>query len=901
MSDVTKIQNPSITPKDFTIQDNKIIAISGIPVSGAGGTTSDYVYYPSFDETNGNITFTLGTTQSHPDPYGPYHISGAQGEPGVSGYTPEFRINSDKEDHWEWKYTEDDDWHDLGIAASGIEGPRGPQGVPGQNGKSVSASVNPVEGGVGYKITLKDDTSTSEFKLYSPTVSTEVIPSGNRVTFTYAGSQSTYIDVMSGTKGDTGTSGISPVITTATIGSQEGHPQGGTEVTVFDINHPEGQSFTAWNGINGQGATVELKDGNGIHITNNGNEYIIAVSADYATKAYAEEASAAAYSKALAAIPPLDDYYHKSETSGANEISTALAEKLNIVDLPNYDGENGIYVDDLNHIISISADYKAQIEAVSGKVTPPTATTQQGEYYIWSTVPTFSGWKNIDDWFNYQDVLLYSEIPGVFKPENGISANYSDSIFTFGLSGEYEDAIKAVSGKVDKPGTGSTGILVYNATYSSWEPFDLDLPINIGNNNTVTNDSIGAIGNNCIVGKTSFAMSTKYAAASGNAFAFGDDNVAYDNSFAFGWGTTATLYSFAGGQALSANNRSIAFGNGNIADYRSFAFGDANTATYWSVAAGRGLAIQGSTNASTGFGGLVIGGWNKTSADVLFVAGNGTGNGNSRSDAFILYPDGSVVEGYNNTFTNLGIKHATHIEGAYNQVSAVYTHVEGHANTVSGYGIHVQGGYNQFFINNISADTNHNDPTNRWNIWGISIEGMANATTTEPTSGTLGQTDFGYVHGGILKVIGNGTRTLTNPSDPSKEVITRSDALRLYRDGSMWIQGSIGANGGTFTNETVFSAATGTFDNSYIKCINDNSNGYYARFGVGSYGGAVIKAGDTNGSSPIQVDIKPTANNYELIKVERNNSTVGYLIPAVTATTTAGLTDDGILHIIIES
>lgn len=171
------------------------------------------------------------------------------------------------------------------------------------------------------------------------------------------------------------------------------------------------------------------------------------------------------------------------------------------------------------------------------------------------------------------------------------------------------------------------------------------LPLNIYGTatNTVTNDSIGAIGNKCVVGQKSFAMSVKGANASGNAFAFGDDNVAYDNSLAFGWGTSATNYSFAGGQALSANNRSVALGNGNIADYRSFAFGDANTATYWSVAAGRGLAIQGSTNASTGFGGLVIGGWNRTSADALFVAGNGTGNGNSRSDALVLTRDGKLT------------------------------------------------------------------------------------------------------------------------------------------------------------------------------------------------------------------------------------------------------------------
>lgn len=181
----------------------------------------------------------------------------------------------------------------------------------------------------------------------------------------------------------------------------------------------------------------------------------------------------------------------------------------------------------------------------------------------------------------------------------------------------------------------------------------LTIPLNIYSTatNTVSNNSIGAIGNNCVVGKTSLAISNKYAAASGNAFAFGDDNVAYDNSLAFGWGTTATLYSFAGGQAVSANDRSVALGNGNTANVRSFAFGDANTATYWSVAVGRGLALQGSTNASTGFGGLVVGGWNKTSADALFVAGNGTGNGNSRSDAAVLTKTGVWSAADFRTFT----------------------------------------------------------------------------------------------------------------------------------------------------------------------------------------------------------------------------------------------------------
>lgn len=156
------------------------------------------------------------------------------------------------------------------------------------------------------------------------------------------------------------------------------------------------------------------------------------------------------------------------------------------------------------------------------------------------------------------------------------------------------------------------------------------------------------------------------------------------------------------------------------------------------------------------------------------------------------FGDYSHVGGYRNKdFKIEGLIGANHVEGAYNQTSAVYSHVEGHANTLYGYGVHMQGGYNEFFSHNLSADKSN--PEGRWNIWGQSIEGMANKTTTEPTSGTPGQSDFGYVHGGILKVIGNGTRTTDEHG--GNEQIIRNDALILYRDGSMWVQGPISANG----------------------------------------------------------------------------------------------------------
>ena len=63
--------------------------------------------------------------------------------------------------------------------------------------------------------------------------------------------------------------------------------------------------------------------------------------------------------------------------------------------------------------------------------------------------------------------------------------------------------------------------------------------------------------------------------------------------------------------------------------------------------------------------------------------------------------------------------------------------------------------------------------------------------------------------------------------------------------------------------------------------------------------GGDVGALDSN--SMIQLNFKPSTNKFDSIEVNINNNSVGYLIPAVTATTTAGLTDDGILHIIVEN
>lgn len=99
----------------------------------------------------------------------------------------------------------------------------------------------------------------------------------------------------SGASGAKGDDGFSPTVTTAGIEPTTEHPQGGTSVTITDKTGPN--QFDVWNGINGQGATVNLLEGDGIQITHEAGttNYTIGVSADYAMKTYVDTVSSTLY------------------------------------------------------------------------------------------------------------------------------------------------------------------------------------------------------------------------------------------------------------------------------------------------------------------------------------------------------------------------------------------------------------------------------------------------------------------------------------------------------------------------------------------------------------------------------------------------------------------------------
>lgn len=389
------INNPSLLPSDlaFELSGNTITAISGHPVAGSGGgTVSDLVYYPVFDNSNGNVTFHLGTSAHGPEPGGAWHISGAdgvdgispkvrinsdniwevsedggetwastgveatgpqgeqgirgiQGIPGVDGKNPVFEIDSNNA-HWKWKYAEaTSGWTDTQVVASGAVGPKGEDGIspkvqinPNTNMWEVSKDGGTTWESTGVEATGpagQDGTNGTDGKDgkdgtngkdgVSPTVSSEQVTGGTEVTFTYGTGQTKTITVLNGidgASGASGASGYSPTVTTSEISPTTQHPQGGTSVTITDF--VGAHQFDIWNGLNGEGATVNLLEGTGIQITENETDYTIGVSADYALKSELPDVTDMATQTWVG-----QHYYKKTETSGSTELSTEFAKKVN--------------------------------------------------------------------------------------------------------------------------------------------------------------------------------------------------------------------------------------------------------------------------------------------------------------------------------------------------------------------------------------------------------------------------------------------------------------------------------------------------------------------------------------------------------------------------------------------
>lgn len=242
MSELNKIVTNF--PMSLTEEENENLALTFSAVlEGAGGVTNA-IWRPDVDQ-EGILTWSWDTEPDTLNPPTPMNIKGPRGESGapgrdgtdgingtngtdgkdgLDGKTPQIQINSSNA-HWEWRYSGASEWTDLGVVASGAVGP---QGIPGVSGASGAPGAN----------------------------------------------------------GEPGEDGFSPAVTVSALPYDPEKPQGGTRVTITDKDHPTGQSFDVYNGIDGQGATVNLLEGEGIQIlhTQGTTDYTIGVSADYALK-----------------------------------------------------------------------------------------------------------------------------------------------------------------------------------------------------------------------------------------------------------------------------------------------------------------------------------------------------------------------------------------------------------------------------------------------------------------------------------------------------------------------------------------------------------------------------------------------------------------------------------------
>lgn len=300
------------------LQNNKQdkIYVDANTISGNGTSDSPYTVIGGNQK---ELEFVDSTTVTvHKDEQDDkiiYSFSAAGGGGGTSydmAWIPSVAQNGDIS--WTWgEYT-------TAPETRNIKGPKGEDGPTGPGGKTPVLSAN------SYNLYWKYSDATSGW---------------------------TNLGNFRGEQGPTGDDGISPSVSTVDIPGSETHPQGGTSVTITDKTGEH--QFDVWNGINGEGASVNFLDGNGIHVQQDGINYTISVSADYSGAAVA------------------------SAKNWVNAQGYVLSGALNPENSISGKWRNGQYYD-----FGLKASAENALAAVDEKITKPTATQYQNDYVVWN-------------------------------------------------------------------------------------------------------------------------------------------------------------------------------------------------------------------------------------------------------------------------------------------------------------------------------------------------------------------------------------------------------------------------------------------------------------------------------------------------------------------------------------
>lgn len=391
------------------------------------------------------------------------------------------------------------------------------------------------------------------------------------------------------------------------------------------------------------------------------------------------------------------NYYKKSETSAAAEISTALGDKVNkpsstlqnkyLVLRTNSGGSVDGWVDVNANIYSkTESDGRYQKkEDMDSYLTTAKYATDSATFVTSSNdvitgtkqyALTTTGWAEVQTGTSFTGVTTNDTLTGA-----GTDNSHKLGVAWSALSSNKIDSAKSAnSAEYITNGVGYSGFNDISAKFgslSSYVPYSATV-LPIGTNNTATNNSI-AIGASNTADDLGFAVGQSNTALK-RSLAFGVNNYANDISLAIGYQNsasgnndnnqsavniaigyannaadhaaafinvcTAVNYAFAAGHANSAVDNSVAFCRNTSAKFYSFGFGHLNHIENYSYAFGRDLHYEGQWANGSQYGAFVIGGWNATTsyattADApVFIIGNGE-NGR-RSDGFIVYRDGDV-------------------------------------------------------------------------------------------------------------------------------------------------------------------------------------------------------------------------------------------------------------------
>ena len=344
---------------------------------------SDFVWLPSVTN-EGVISWQRSTSATAPStanimgPHGNTGDNGTDGTDGTDGISPTFTITPIA--------------GGTRVTISGAQGEEGfdvLSGASGANGKEGANGTDGTDGTDGI----------------SPTFTIAPIAGGTHVTISGAQGEEGF-DVLSGAKGTDGAAGFSPTIALTPVNSDASHNNGGTQV---EITYKNGEStantaYTAWNGNDGEGASVDLFGNNGVSVTKDGTSYTLGLSGGY-------------YSNTLSAYSAMYASYASYAKFSDNSVSS----------MDHIKGS----IDWGNQIASEYATRSGNFVTSSSQVI-----TGDKQYGL-----TTTGWAEIDTGTSFTGVTAAGSITG-----DGLNS-------PLGLITSAENALAAVANKVDLPDT----------------------------------------------------------------------------------------------------------------------------------------------------------------------------------------------------------------------------------------------------------------------------------------------------------------------------------------------------------------------------------------------------------------------------------------------------------------